>query len=246
MADAAGLDFLVNKTDWKQHRFEDAPVPELAPGQVLFRVDRFAFTANNITYAAAGDMLDYWGFFPAPDGWGRLPTMGFADVLRSAHPEVPEGDRVFGFFPMSQHLLIQADGVTPASYIDAVPHRSRHAPAYRLYTRASRDSIDSLVNVATNADFGILVLGPDDVIILRGSEEMAPRDNVVFELGLFMGAAGKSRTMIVRPRGIEFHVPSDLLGVTPIEFEGGESDLEARLGPVCSEIRKIVAELGVK
>ena len=139
---AGGVDFQVRRDDWSQCRFVPAEVPdELEPGQVLFRVDRFAFTANNITYAAAGDMLDYWGFFPAPDGWGRLPTMGFADVLRSAHPEVPEGDRVFGFFPMSQHLLIQADGVTPASYIDAVPHRSRHAPAYRLYTRASRDSI---------------------------------------------------------------------------------------------------------
>ena len=57
MADAAGIDFLVNKTDWKQHRFEDTPVPDLESGQVLFRVDRFAFTANNISYALTGDML---------------------------------------------------------------------------------------------------------------------------------------------------------------------------------------------
>ena len=55
MTHPAGLDFLVNKGDWKQHRFDDAPVPDLADGQVLFRVDRFAFTANNITYAVAGE-----------------------------------------------------------------------------------------------------------------------------------------------------------------------------------------------
>jgi hypothetical protein len=76
MAHPAGLDFLVNKTDWKQHRFDDAPVPDLSDGQVLFSVDRFAFTANNISYALAGDMLGYWRFIPAPDRWGRHPTMG--------------------------------------------------------------------------------------------------------------------------------------------------------------------------
>ncbi|MCP5064937.1 MAG: DUF2855 family protein, partial [bacterium] len=106
MAQPAGLDFLVNKTDWKQHRFDDAAVPDLADGQVLFRVDRFAFTANNISYALAGDMLGYWRFFPAPDGWGRLPTMGYADVIESKHAEVAVGTRCFGFYPMSRYLVI--------------------------------------------------------------------------------------------------------------------------------------------
>ena len=71
MAKPDALDFLVNKTDWKQYRFEDTVLPALADGQVRFGVDRFAFTANNISYALAGDMLGYWRFFPAPDGWGR-------------------------------------------------------------------------------------------------------------------------------------------------------------------------------
>ena len=86
MADA-GLVFEVEKSDWKRTRFVDEPVPELAPGQVLFRVDRFALTANNITYAVAGDMLGYWRFFPCEAGWGRIPVMGFANVIRSTpHP----------------------------------------------------------------------------------------------------------------------------------------------------------------
>ena len=67
MAQPPGLDFLVNKSEWKQHRVDDAPVPEIGDGQVLFRVDRFAFTANNISDALAGDMLGYWRFFPAPE-----------------------------------------------------------------------------------------------------------------------------------------------------------------------------------
>ena len=63
----AALDFEVRKSDWKTTRFVEAPAPDdLAPGRVLFRVERFALTANNVTYALAGDGLGYWRFFPAP------------------------------------------------------------------------------------------------------------------------------------------------------------------------------------
>ena len=138
MTHPAGLDFLVNKSDWKQHRFDDAPVPEIGDGQVLFRVDRFAFTANNISYALTGDMLGYWKFFPTEEGWGRLPVMGFGDVIRSAHPAVSAGERFFGFFPMSTHLVVQAQA-NPAGLVDTAAHRSESAPAYRQYTRTAGD-----------------------------------------------------------------------------------------------------------
>jgi hypothetical protein len=141
MTHPAGLDFLVNKTDWKQHRFDDAPVPDLADGQVLFRVDRFAFTANNITYALAGDMLGYWRFFPAPDGWGRLPTMGYADVIESKHPEVPVGTRCFGFYPMSRYLVIEPSVVSPAGITDGAPHRADISPFYNQYSPTRGDAL---------------------------------------------------------------------------------------------------------
>ena len=92
-----GIDFLVNKDDWGKTRFEETPVPEISSGQVLFSVDRFALTANNISYAFAGDLLGYWRFFPAPEGRGRIPAMGFGEVVRSMHSEVAEGTRCFGF-----------------------------------------------------------------------------------------------------------------------------------------------------
>ncbi len=133
------LNFVIRKDDWSQSRFETAPLGELAEGQVLFRVDQFALTSNNITYAAAGDMLNYWGFFPAEEGWGRIPAMGFADVVASAHPEVAEGQRVFGFFPMSTHLVVQADDVGPEGFIDGVAHRKNHAPFYRQYSYVGAD-----------------------------------------------------------------------------------------------------------
>ena len=140
----AGLDLIVNKADWSDFRFETshADGDDLAANEVLLRVDRFALTSNNISYASAGDMLDYWGFFPAAEpGRGRIPAMGFGDVIRSRHPDVAEGERVFGFFPMSTHLRILADAVNPPGFVDGAPHRAKHAPAYRQYMRTGADAI---------------------------------------------------------------------------------------------------------
>lgn len=141
MAYPLGLDFLVNKTDWKQHRLADAPVPDIGDGQVLFRVDCFAFTANNISYALAGDLIGYWRFFPAPDGWGRLPTMGFADVIESRHPDVAVGTRCFGFYPMSRYLRIEPGKVSPTQITEGAAHRAGLAPAYNQYSPTVADGL---------------------------------------------------------------------------------------------------------
>jgi predicted nucleotide-binding protein len=72
-----------------------------------------------------------------------------------------------------------------------------------------------------------------------------PRDNVVFELGLFIGALGRRRVFVVIPRGAEIKIPTDLLGLTPISYAPGDAvDLAARLGPVCTEIRDVVSQRG--
>ena len=156
MSDLENLDFLVNKTQWRETRIESAPVSsDLAPGQVLFRVDRFAFTANNITYAGAGDMLGYWRFFPAEEGWGRLPTMGFGDVVVSTHPEVAVGTRCFGFFPMSNYLVIEPSNVSAANITDGAAHREGIAPIYNQYSPVGSDALYS-------ADH------EDEMILMRG------------------------------------------------------------------------------
>jgi len=134
-----GSVFEVDRKQWDRTRLSTLPLPdELDDGQVLFRVDRFALTANNISYAVVGDMLNYWGFFPAEEGWGRIPVMGFGEILRSAHPDAREGERFFGFYPMATHLLIEAEANNDG-LVDTVAHRSGHAPVYRQYTRASTD-----------------------------------------------------------------------------------------------------------
>ncbi len=135
-------DFLVRRDAWHECRFRTAAIPAPTDGQALLRVDRFALTSNNISYALAGDMLDYWGFFPAgEEGMGRIPVMGFGDVIASRHAKIAEGARVFGFFPMSSHLLVQAEGASASGFIDGAPHRANHAPVYRQYTRVEADPL---------------------------------------------------------------------------------------------------------
>ena len=151
-----GLDFLVQKSDWKTTRFAEAPAPaDLAPGRVLFRLDRFALTSNNIPYALAGDSLGYWRFFPAPDGWGRIPVMGFADVVQSTHPQVAEGTRCFGFFPMSRYLVIEPSRASREQIVDGAAHRAGLAPTYSQYTPTTGDPMYA----AAHEDAHMLVRG---------------------------------------------------------------------------------------
>jgi len=127
--------------DRKNHavtRLVEEPLAELPPGQVRFRIERYAVTANTITYAVTGDALGYWNFFPTAPGWGRVPAMGWAEVVASAHPGVAPGRRYYGWFPMSRYVDMTvsptADGLR-----DDGPHRAAHAPVYRAYTATDRD-----------------------------------------------------------------------------------------------------------
>jgi hypothetical protein len=89
----------------------------------------------------AGDLLGYWRFFPTEPGWGRIPVMGFADVVRSTHPEVNEGTRCFGFYPMSRHLVIQPGAVSAGQIVDGAPHRAGLAATYAQYLPTTGDAV---------------------------------------------------------------------------------------------------------
>jgi NADPH:quinone reductase-like Zn-dependent oxidoreductase len=128
----------VRKDNWAETRVLREPLPtDLAENEVLLRIDRQALTSNNITYALAGDTLGYWGFFPAEDGWGRIPAMGWADVIASQHPGVQVGERVWGWFPLGTHVKILAGDVNPISIRDCSPHRAEYAPIYSQLDRAA-------------------------------------------------------------------------------------------------------------
>ena len=80
--------------------------------------------------------------------------------------------------------------------------------------RLSSNTLDDLLRTLEKTDFGIFVFAPDDIAIIRGQQHEATRDNIIFELGLFIGRLGKRRTFFILPRevGSGFRLPSDLVG----------------------------------
>ena len=138
----SSLDFEVHRDDLGRTRVVEAALPDPLPaGSALLAVRSFAFTANNITYAVVGESLGYWRFFPAPEGWGRIPVWGFADVVASRAEGVAEGERVFGYLPMSSHLLVEPRGAGPAGFTDGAAHRAGLPAAYNLYTATREDPL---------------------------------------------------------------------------------------------------------
>ncbi len=133
------MDFLVAKDDLHRCRFLEAPAPELEAGQALLSVDAFGLSANNITYAMFGEAMSYWEFFPAEDGWGRVPVWGFAEVTASTLDELECGTRVYGYLPPSSELVVTPARVSVHGFIDAAAHRAALAPAYNSYQRVASD-----------------------------------------------------------------------------------------------------------
>jgi hypothetical protein len=126
----------IDRADIRRAHMEPTEMPSsAAPGTVVMRLEKFALTANNISYALSGDFLDYWGFFPAREGLGRLPVMGFGRVVSSAADGIAEGSRWFGFYPAADHHVVQA-APRSGGFVDVAAHREKHAPAYRQFDPA--------------------------------------------------------------------------------------------------------------
>jgi len=106
--------------------------------------------------------------------------------------------------------------------------------------------IESLVNGLSRFDFAAVVLTPDDLLTSRDVTIFSPRDNALFELGLFMGRLGRERTFVVRPHGDSVKIPSDLGGLTtaPYEWPRGDGNHKAAVGPACDSIREMIRSLG--
>lgn len=128
----------VRRDDYRATRVIEEKPEALQAGNVRLRVDRFALTANNVTYALAGDMLGYWDFFPTEAGWGRIPCMGWGEIVESAHAELPVGGRYYGWFPMARTVDMTASAIAQGLRDDG-PHRAAHAAPYRTYVASDRD-----------------------------------------------------------------------------------------------------------
>ena len=133
-------DFLVKRDALGETRWQEAEQTPLGEGEARLRVDAFALTANNVTYAAFGEAMRYWDFFPAAEaGWGRVPVWGFATVAESRASGVETGVKVYGYLPISEHFTVKPGRISASSFMDIAPHRQGLAPIYNTYVFTGAD-----------------------------------------------------------------------------------------------------------
>jgi hypothetical protein len=136
-------DLLVRKDQLATTHLRTSDDASLADGQVRVRVDSFALTANNITYAAFGDSMNYWQYYPvdgsAGSGWGRIPVWGFGSVVQSLQPGIAVGERLYGYFPMASSVVLQPVRLAAKGFIDGAPHRAALHALYNQYQRCNVD-----------------------------------------------------------------------------------------------------------
>jgi hypothetical protein len=142
------VDLEVDRGDLARVRVVSDPLTALSEGQARVRIDSFALTSNNISYAVFGDALRYWDFFPggpADDGdpvtWGRIPVWGFGEVVESRAPDLSVGERLYGYYPMSSELVLTPGRADERGVTDMAPHRSAMAGAYSRYVRCATDPL---------------------------------------------------------------------------------------------------------
>jgi hypothetical protein len=144
LTQGVGQRLLTRKSALGDSRVENInvlPDASLADGEIALRLSRFALTTNNITYAAFGDAMQYWDFYPTgqPE-WGHMPVWGFADVVASTVEGVTPGERFYGYFPIASQVRMQPERVTDRGFYDGAAHRKPLVSAYNQYTRVSQDA----------------------------------------------------------------------------------------------------------
>lgn len=133
-------DFLIRRGDLRDTSWTDTLSAPLEPGKARLKVDAFALTANNVTYASFGEAMGYWNFFPAADpAFGRVPVWGFATVTESNAEGIAPGARVYGYLPISDHFDVQPIRANANGFMDGAAHRQGLAPIYNTYIFNSAD-----------------------------------------------------------------------------------------------------------
>ena len=165
---------------------------DLKAGDILVEIESFAFTANNVTYGAAGDTIGYWKFFPATANesgdWGCLPVWGFAEITASKIDGLFIGERIYGYFPPADFLVMSPIKVSPQRFMDGVAHRAELPGVYNNYLLMSgeanydpsSDNVRALLNPLHVTSFCLCdalqsetYLGASQVLILSASSKTA-------------------------------------------------------------------------
>ena len=143
---------LVQKSALSSTHLHTSPAAALHAGQVRLQVDAFALTSNNITYAAFGEAMSYWGFYPsAVEGQGIVPVWGFGTVLESQCDGVAVGQRFYGYWPMGTHAVLSPARVNTRGFVDGAAHRAELHSVYNQYVNTASDPFYTAGTEATEA-----------------------------------------------------------------------------------------------
>lgn len=180
-----------------------------------------------------------------PDLWRRI-AVELCDRLRNRNRLIRRPNEVpYIFICSSSEKLMYAEGIQLGLDL----HRSSVSVWTDQVFGPTKQTMEDLERELELADFGVAVVMDEDVVRSRKEQKSAPRDNVVFELGLFMGQLGRERTAIVTPRDIDLKMPSDLLGLNPLSFSPPSDATDQRklataLAPVCTQLKALFDRLG--
>ncbi len=132
--------FVIARKNLRQTQWLTRESAALSDGEARMHIDTFALTSNNVTYAAFGDAMNYWSFFPTGEaGTGCIPVWGFANVSESRVEGVAVGERFYGYYPMANEVVLQPARIGPAGFFDGAEHRRELHSVYNQYTRCSAD-----------------------------------------------------------------------------------------------------------
>lgn len=133
---------LVNRKNYRETKAVKQTMPQLEDGEVLTAIDKFALTANNVSYAVSGDTIGYWEYYPSDDApWGTVPVWGCASVIESKCMDIPVGERLWGFFPMASHAILQPGKIIQDQFMDTSKHRQKLPALYNTYRRTNFEPV---------------------------------------------------------------------------------------------------------
>jgi CRP/FNR family transcriptional regulator, cyclic AMP receptor protein len=178
-----------------------------------------------------------------PDMWRRIAATLARRLAERNHLVTAQRERIRVFIVSSAEAL---------PIVDLLIKQFEHDPFLAVawkngVFRASNYTLDEIEAQLDDSDFAIAVAQPDDVVITRETKWPAVRDNVIFELGLFMGRLGRRRAFLMEPRDADIQLPSDLAGLTtiPYRYVPGK-DAEHYIAPACARLRELIMAAGAK
>jgi hypothetical protein len=218
LLDFNGHVFEVNKTELQKTQICPLTIQQsTAQNEVILKVDKFALTANNISYGITGDTLGYWRFFPTDEHqredncsvneWGRLPVMGFATVVSSNNDQIELGEKVWGFLPMATHVKILAGRINGSGFSDISPNRDGLSPLYSTFERVKNNPFHS----TKNEDFEILVRG---LFITSWLVDDFMDDNQYFSASQYLITSASSKTSIALAFAVKKRGKCPSIGIT--------------------------------